>query len=99
MKLVLDIDRRVSTEHQCVTITELHGSLLGTANLGREALSAIFPAIMAAVPRCRKLVFESGCDIQFVAIESINRKEFPSEGTYHTDRLENTEGLFGTFFC
>jgi len=99
MELVLDIDRRVSTEHQCVTITELHGSLLGTADLRGEALSAIFPAILAAVPRCKKLVFESGCDIQFVVTESIIRKESPSENTYRQDRLENTDGLFGTFVC
>lgn len=99
MKLVIEIENRITTEHQACTITELHGYLRGTRDLCSESLYAVLPEIIRAIPRCKKVVFESGCDIRFVSTESVIRKECPSENIYHTDQLENTDGLFGTFFC
>lgn len=102
MKLVFEMEKRVVTESQASTITEIHGTILGTERLSflpSDKIGSVLAAAIKHIPLCTRLVLEVGKPVQFSRIESVIQKEFPSEGSYHIDQLQHTAGLFGTFFC
>ena len=96
--MFFQMDKRVTIEYQALIVTEIHGTIRGSAELTTGPTYADDVAeIIKNFPRCKEFTVVAGSDITLVLAETTIKKEFPSEDIYSKDQLQDTVGRFGIF--